>query len=45
MKGLYTDIPMQLLEARTHVQELYREWLEGTTPSTSRKPCTPLTRA
>ena len=45
MKGLYTDIPMQLLEARTHVQELYREWLEGTTPSVSRKPCTPLTRA
>lgn len=45
MKGLYTDISVQLLEARTHVQELYREWLEGTTPSASRKPCTPLTRA
>ncbi|XP_040100843.1 nuclear prelamin A recognition factor isoform X1 [Oryx dammah] len=30
MKGIYADIPVQLPEASTHVQELYQEWLDGT---------------
>ena len=27
---IYADIPVQLPEASTHVQELYQEWLDGT---------------
>ncbi|XP_057572239.1 nuclear prelamin A recognition factor isoform X2 [Hippopotamus amphibius kiboko] len=30
MKGIYADIPVQLPETSTHVQELYQEWLDGT---------------
>ena len=29
-QAMLADIPVQLPEASTHVQELYQEWLDGT---------------